>query len=331
MLNHSRKRALRETAANWLLRLREIEADHPDWARFERWLLENAAHREAYSEMERIWGKLDSPQELDLLADGLKQRKQRLKGARTKSAIAILSVMFFAVLGVQGYQHWQAQPLAHIAAVGRSGTISTQQLEDGSTLTLNARSELEITFYRDKRLAKLTRGEVIFDVAPDQKRPFIVDSGTTKVTVLGTRFAVNRLKALVRVSVDHGRVRVESQDANGIVDAQALTITNGEVAEVRGNQAPIKVDRPASDAFSFASGVITFNKAELPEIAETLSRYSQYPIELQSADNLHNHVSARIKAKNVNLFLNGLPDLAPVTIQQQPERTLIIGKQANQK
>lgn len=331
MIHKNHKRALRETAANWMLRLREIEADHPDRGRFERWLLESEAHREAYSEMERIWSKLDSSQELDLLAHGLKQRKQRLKGSRMKSAIAIVSVMAFAFLGLRGYQHWQAQPLAHIAAVGRAGTISSQQLEDGSQFTLNARSELEITFYRDKRLVKLTRGEVIFDVAPDQNRPFIVDSGAAKVTVLGTRFAVNRLTALVRVSVDHGRVQVESQDANGITDAQALTITNGEVAEVRANQAPFKVDRPASDAFSFANGVITFNKAELPEIAETLSRYSTHPIELQSADNLHNHVSARIKARNVNLFLDGLPDLAPVTIQQQPERTLIIGKQTNQK
>lgn len=330
-MNKAQKRTLRETAANWLFRLQEIEDDHPDRSRFERWLLESHAHQEAYTEMERIWKKLDSPQQLSLLTDGLKQRKHLLSGNRIKSAITTLSMILFASVGFYSYQQWQAQPLSHIAAVGRAGTISNQQLEDGSKLTFSAKSELDITYYRDKRLVKLKRGEVIFEVARDESRPFIVDSGAAKVTVLGTRFAVNRLKALVRVSVDHGKVQVDAQDAKGVIYGQPLILTNGQVAEVNGSDSPIKVDRPASDGFSFEQSVITFTKAELPEIAETLSRYYPHPVELQSADRVHTHVSARIKTRNVGLFLSGLPDLAPVTIKQEPNRTIIVGQQMTQK
>ncbi|EUJ10295.1 Fe2+-dicitrate sensor, membrane component [Methylophilaceae bacterium 11] len=331
MINKIQKRTLRETAANWLFRLQEIEADHPDRGRFERWLLESHAHQEAYTEMERIWQKLDSPQQLGLLTDGLRERKHRLSGSRVKSAITTLSVILFASVGFYTYQQWQDQPLSHVAAVGRAGTISNQQLEDGSKLTFSAKSELDITYYRDKRLVKLKRGDVIFEVARDEGRPFVVDSGTAKVTVLGTRFAVNRLKNLVRVSVDHGKVQVDAQDVNGTLYGKPLILTNGQVAEVNGYHSPIKVERAASDGFSFEQGVITFNKAELPEIAETLSRYYQQPVELQSADYIYTHLSARIKTRNVDLFLSGLPDLAPVTIKHESNRTVILGQQINQK
>lgn len=331
MLNKAQKKSLRETAANWLFRLQEIEADHPDRGRFERWLLESHSHQEAYTEMERIWSKLDSPEQLNRLTDGLKERKQQLNGSRIKTVITTLSVMLFAFIGFNGYQHWQAQPLAHIAAIGREGTITKQELDDGSRLTLSAKSDLDITYYRDKRLVKLNSGEVIFEVARDENRPFIVDSGTTKVTVLGTRFAVNRLKTLVRVSVDHGKVQVESQDINGTVFGQPIILTNGQVAEVKGHDLPIRTDRPALDGFSFEQGMITFNKADLPEIAETLSRYRTDPVDLQSADNVHTHVSARIKIRNMNLFLNGLPELAPVSVHHEPGRTVITGKKVSQK
>lgn len=331
MLSKAQKKTLRETAANWLFRLQEIEADHPDRTRFERWLLESRNHQEAYIEMERIWKKLDSPEQLNLLTDGLKERKQQIHSSRIKASITALGIMLFTVIGFNGYQHWQSQPLAHIAAIGRDGTITKQALDDGSKLTLSAKSDLDITYYRDKRVVKLKRGEVIFEVARDENRPFIVDSGTTKVTVLGTRFAVNRLKELVRVSVDHGKVRVESQDINGITFGKPMILTDDQVAEVKGAESPVKVGRPAADGFGFEQGMITFYKADLPEIAETLSRYRTDPVELQIADNIHTHLSARIKLRNLNLFLNGMPELAPVTIKQEPGRTIITEKKNSQK
>lgn len=329
MINQHQRRALRETAANWFFKLQEMEADHPERSRFERWLMESQSHRDAYSEIEELWGKLDSPQVLNTLSDGLKQRKQRIKLGKVKSTMTAMSLVVCAWLGVSSYQHWQAQPLSHIAAVGKTGTISIQKLQDGSKLTLNANTALNITYYRDKRLAQLKQGEAIFDVAPDASRPFIVDAGSTRVTVLGTRFAVNRLRALVRVSVDHGSVSVEAADLPAS-SGHALILHNGQVAEVSNHNSPVLVDRPAADAFSFAQGLITFNKADLPEIAETLSRYSLSPIELQSVDGIHTHVSARIKARNVQTFIHGLPDLAPVKIQQEKE-SIVIEVQPRQK
>src|SRR5690606_25450933 len=106
-------------------------------------------------------------------------------------------------------------------------------------------------YYRDKRVAVLNKGEVIFDVAHDPERPFIVDSGHAQITVLGTYFAVNRLNQLVRISVDHGRVSVEAHHPDGNLRFEPLILSDGEVAEVEAGNRPVKVNRNAQDAFGF--------------------------------------------------------------------------------
>ena len=115
----------------------------------------------------------------------------------------------------------------------------------------SANSELDIIFYRHQRVVHIKRGEAIFDVTKDSERPFIVQTAQAKVTVLGTRFAVNQLTNRVRVSVDHGQVQVARADG-----AQAsLLLRNGDVVEIVANSAPKHVNRNAADGFGFAQGL----------------------------------------------------------------------------
>ncbi|MBT2557088.1 FecR family protein [Hymenobacter sp. ISL-91] len=63
------------------------------------------------------------------------------------------------------------------------------QLPDGSRVWLNADSRLEfpVAFGRRRRVVQLT-GEAYFEVAKDAARPFEVEAGAARVTVLGTHF-----------------------------------------------------------------------------------------------------------------------------------------------
>ena len=329
MHSQSRKKALRETAAIWFYRLQNMEMDHPDRSRFEAWLLENPAHQAAYQEVERVSQKLSSIHEVDQLSAALKHQNKTKRSSRLKTTVTALSVFLFASVGLVGYQHWQAQPVLHMAAISNVREIKTQQLEDGSKIIINSKSDLEITYYRDKRVAKLKRGEVIFEVARDENRPFIVDSGTTKVTVLGTRFAVNHLKNLVRVSVDHGRVRVESQDSAGNVLAQPVILNGHQVAEVIQHSQPRKVDRAYEDGFSFEEGIISFDNADLTEIAETIARYRVQPIIVSAVDGNETRISARVSVGNIEGFLNRLPKLMPVSLKHESDKTIITGQKKN--
>ncbi len=111
----------------------------------------------------------------------------------------------------------------------------------------------------------------------DPSRPFIIDSGDARVTVLGTHFAVNRLSSLVRVSVKQGRVRVETQDADANSLFAPIVLRDGEVQKYSRGRPPRRIQRQAADALHVSARCDRFRLGRLDEIAETLSPTTQLP------------------------------------------------------
>jgi transmembrane sensor len=321
------KKTLRETAISWFLRMQDAEWDHPDRTKFEAWLMMSPIHQIAYEEVAKTWGVFDSTEDLKSLDAAMEQKafldKKKRSNKITQSIGSLLAITLIAFASLFAYRSWQAQPIMEVVKVADIGQIKNEVLDDGTKLNLNANSEVEITYFRDRRVAKLKRGEVIFDVARDESRPFIVDSGYGRITVLGTKFAVNRLQKLIRVSVDHGKVQVDAVDAAGASLSAPLVITNGQVAEVHQNHPAKRTNQLASDAFSFTEGIITFDKAGLEEIAETLSRYRQPQVSVQMPLTSDAEITAVINKQDVEKFIGNLPNMASVDIEKSPNQTLI--------
>jgi transmembrane sensor len=321
---------LQKDAARWFMRMRDAEPDHPDRSRFEAWLLSDPAHANEYAAFAETWEDFDSTPKLQSLAQAMRNKKDRLDAQRSRlekiTKRGVLGLMLLAVSGLFGHQmwrEWRDQPLMELASVTGIGQIGRQTLEDGTQLVLNADTSVRITYYRNKRQIVMERGEVIFDVARDPKRPFVVESGQARVTVLGTRFAVNRLEHLVRVSVDHGRVKVESQHPHGDTFPGHVILTDGQVAEVWQGDEPRLVQRSASDAFSFQNGAVVFQHASLGEIAETLSRYRSKPLLATRGTTLSQNVTAVVQIREIEDFLKLLPRIAPVRIEEAASGTRI--------
>ena len=96
-------------------------------------------------------------------------------------------------------------------------------LEDGSVITLNTDSEVSVRFTHSNRDIRLVRGEALFDVAKDAKRPFTVDANGTSVRAVGTSFTVSLLPDRpVEVLVREGVVEIgRSGDSSPPVRAAA--------------------------------------------------------------------------------------------------------------
>lgn len=317
----------KQAAIQWFLRMQHAEVEDSERSRFESWLMESSANQEAYSEVARLWDSFDSPVALETLATAMEQKNYFNKLERShrfkKTAAGVLGALTLGIGSIFAYQFWQSQPVMQLAAQTELGDIKSQRLEDGTLLTMNTGTDIEVSYYRDHRLVKLKRGEAIFEVARDESRPFIVDSGSARVSVLGTRFAVNRMQKLIRISVDHGLVKVEKQDSQNETSTPIM-LHNGEVAEVRADAAnPLKTTRQATDAFTFEKGVITFDQAGIDEIAETLSRYRKVPVIAQSDTGNNHQITAVIKSQSIETFLRQLPNMAPVKVVTTPEQTLI--------
>jgi transmembrane sensor len=76
-------------------------------------------------------------------------------------------------------------------------------------VTLNKRSLLSYPekFKGNKREVVL-KGEAFFNVSPDKKKPFIIYTGETEITVVGTSFNVKSIEGTIEVVVETGIVRV---------------------------------------------------------------------------------------------------------------------------
>lgn len=332
--------SLSEMAARWYLRMRE-HAHNPrasEHHAFEQWLADDPRHSAEYDSIARAMQQLESPESLSRLAEAAEQQAFLANEARRKTKqrrlAQLMVVCFICVAGFfshQQYQAWQAKPTMQMAAQNPVGQIVTKTLDDGTKVTLSAKSDMEITYYRHQRHVLLKEGEAIFEVTKDADRPFVVETDTAKITVLGTRFAVNRLQELVRVSVDHGRVRVEptleqATHESGVGPTEnplrtSREITNGQVAEVYPNHTMVLVNRPASDAFAFLNGRLVFDRADINEVAYTVSRYRLKPVQAQGRQ--VRNISADINIQDIDQFLRGLPNIAPVKLQETPQYTLL--------
>lgn len=324
--NHTDK--LREVAIGWFIRIKEAEADDPVRSKFEQWLMASVAHQQAYADVTKVWASFDSPRDLEKLADIADQEaffQQSARARKIKNVIAgALAAVAIGMSGLLAFQTWHAQPVMQMVAQVETGKIQSQRLEDGTLMTMNTGTDIEVTYYRDRRLVTLKRGEAIFEVARDEGRPFIIDSGKARITVLGTRFAVNRLHKLVRVSVDHGTVKVEPQHPATASQARPLILHDGEVAEVKQDATTVtRSHHQAADAFAFEKGMIIFEEADLDEIAETLSRYRKLPLLAEPPVSGKVHISSMLKTNAIETFIHQMPEMAPVHIVPTTKATLI--------
>ena len=315
----SAHKKISETAARWFIRMQEAAPDAPERSQFEAWLMQHPLHQQEYASISDAWQGIDSMSDLQAMAQGKQAdvffKQNERKKSRQKLAGTVASVVAAICIGWAGlhqYQAWQSTPTLQLAAQTTTAQLSTQTLDDGSRVTLNANSRIEIKYYRNQRHIDLLQGEAVFEVQRDTNRPFVVETDRIKVTVLGTRFAVNKLSRLERVSVDHGKVEVASKTSN-----EKIILQNNQVAEMQQSRLQTRNNVSAHDYFQFTTGILVFNQAALTEIAETLTRYNPTPI---LADGLStDHISAVVAIKDSNSFISTLPHIANVRVHRSPE------------
>jgi transmembrane sensor len=124
----------------------------------------------------------------------------------------------------------------YATAVGERRTLT---LEDGSTVELNSRSRIRVRFAKSQRDVELLEGQVLFHVAKDSSRPFVVHSDTLSVRAVGTKFDVNRKTTGTTVTVVEGRVAVYEEG----ISAPGTAITPSEINTKEAARPPAPASR----------------------------------------------------------------------------------------
>ena len=185
-------------------------------------------------------------------------------------------------------------------------------LSDGSTLTLDADSRVEVDYGRQRRDLRLVRGRAQFDVAHDPLRPFAVAVDGRMVVATGTRFSVEKLSSRFQVELYQGRVSIMAPARPG---AQALetALTAGQSASAGpGAHDPVKVSVLSGDVGAdWRQGSLVFDDEPLSTAIERVGRYTDMTLRVAEGAGAV-RISGVFRAGDIDAFVEGVTSVSPV-------------------
>ncbi|MFU2328945.1 FecR family protein [Pseudomonas sp. NFX98] len=309
---------VRDEAARWFVRLQEPAVDVDAHRQFETWLDEHPQHRNEFELLQGLWKAADlvPSARLRALCEEAPARSKRRPILRYAVAASVVAV----ALGL-GLFSGLNQPSPYTAEFSTAlGERRHVALPDGSVVDLDSRSRIQVRFEKNRRGVELTEGEAMFSVQHDTSRPFVVESGSGKVTVTGTRFDVRHGSTDTRVVVEQGTVKVQGRSAADN-DFVSLTAGMGTHVDAGGKVVPAYAVNPA-ELTAWRSGKLVFNNASLSDVAEQVSRYRDKPLKVGNAAVGNLHLTSVFKSDNTDALLKALPSILPVAV-----RTLDDGSQ----
>lgn len=309
---------VRDEAAQWFVRLQEPAIDVDARRQFETWLDEHPQHRIEFELLQGLWKAADlvPAARLKALCDDAPARSQRRPLVRYAVAASVLAVALGLGL-FSGLNRPSPYTAEFSTALGERRHVA---LPDGSVVDLDSRSRIQVRFEKNRRGIELIEGEAMFSVEHDTGRPFVVETGTGKVTVTGTRFDVRRDTAQTRVVVEQGTVKVQGRSAAD-EDFISLSAGLGTHVDAQGKVAAAYAVNPA-ELTAWRSGKLVFNNASLADVAEQVSRYRDKPLKVGSAAVGNLRLTSVFKSDNTDALLKALPNILPVAV-----RTLDDGSQ----
>lgn len=198
-----------------------------------------------------------------------------------------------------------------------AGLITESILSDGTKVFLNAGSKLEIINYQKEERRVKINGEAYFDVARDEKRPFIVETGIIKVKVLGTAFNVNESEN--SVVLVRGSVQVVPEFNGG--ENHNCILTPGQRLIIDPDNRSTNIEEVnIEDYTSWINGYLKFDSIPIVDVIMKLQDYYSITIDTSSLRGASFQISGKLDLRvRVDTALVNLEFLAPVNFEKIAE------------
>lgn len=286
-----------EIAARWVVRAHARPLSEQEQAELKAWLDLDPRHRGAYVRALAQWIDLDRLATLRgptarFPRDFSPTRVERETGLLvSRRNLLAAGVAAFTVMG--GGLSWLFRNRGVEHYVSEIGNVRRISLSDGSMIVLNTDTEVFVRLTERARDIELVRGEVLFEVAHDSTRPFVVNANGMLVKAVGTAFAVRLDTERVGVTVTEGVVEV-SEPVTVAASKAATTMAShtesqrisrrvsaNERVVVAPTQAPevqsIAVEE-ATRQLAWVGGMVAFNGETLQTAVNEINRHNHRKI-----------------------------------------------------
>lgn len=314
-----RDREQAEAAALWCIRLSEGDMAEEEWRAFEAWLTEDG-HDALIQDAAMIWHASevigDQPEIVALRSQALTayQKAGRHRWRVTDHALgrwAGMTAMLMLALATTLFWYVN-RPSEYATGIGER---QVAMLDDGSRLSLDAATNVEVRMKEAARQVELVAGRAKFDVAKDPLRPFTVAAGDKLVVAVGTSFSVELVGDEVRVILYEGQVEVRDRsDRNASATRRRqMMVAGSELVEAIGSNRPAQVTRPdLSQSLSWEQGMINFDREPLADAIVRVNRYSVRQIRLADPALGAIAIDGVYRTGDVDAFIEGVTALHPV-------------------
>ncbi|QKF59740.1 FecR family protein [Aliarcobacter lanthieri] len=200
------------------------------------------------------------------------------------------------------------------------------ELPDGSNIFLDAKTNLEIEFYNGKRFVNLVNGRVMFEVAKDETRPFIIKSDDISIEVVGTKFEVIHKEDITTINVEDGKVKTyyskylfDKQNQAILTKAQSLSYKNdiGAISQIK----DIEIEKIAL----WINNKIFLDKTKLKDAIEEFSKYNDVLVNYSSKDIENYLITGEFSSTQLDIFLKTITKIYPLKVDKK-DKELNISK-----
>lgn len=257
-----------DEALSWLVRINKQTITDAEQQAFLHWLNTSSLNQAAYIKAEQIWA-----QGKHYAAASVRQ-PVTIEWRNLAIACSLLLVVLV------GFFLYPAKTQHYETFLGQQKVI---ELDDGSRITLNTKTQVEVIYAEKKREIHLTQGEAFFDVEPDANRPFDVVVKAGVVRVLGTHFSVKSMAEDALVQVESGRVALGKKPLFASAFQTNLVLHDNQGQSFVRLEKGLDVEsvNPAS-AFAWRNKRLVYQSLPLKEVIADLNRYIKHPIVIKN-------------------------------------------------
>jgi ferric-dicitrate binding protein FerR (iron transport regulator) len=263
----------------------------------EIWISENSDY---YQEFEKLWtlsrktsayDQFDEKKALTLVKNRLysERKVNHIKFYRAVAAIALIIIITAALFL---FLNSPEEKMLTAEAINSQLKID---LSDGTTVELNKGSILNYPelFSGDFRNVTLA-GEAFFKVATDTGHPFVITSGNTVITVLGTSFCVSGNKNKTEIVVETGKVK-----ACAVNNPDDMVIINpGEKAINNGNQI-IKSKNSDPNYLAWKTKILIFDRTDISNVFQCIEKTYACSVEINDQSILNLQLTATFENQSI--------------------------------
>lgn len=335
---HSSQDQIRAAAADWFARLQAEPANAEVQSDFAAWRNSDPQHALAYAQCCAVWELTQGLRDNEAISAELQELRANapasdpatesiagdsksanawwLNSVKLTAAAAVLLVglVFF-------FSYQQPQVDIYSTGVGEQKTIA---LSDGSSVTLNTRSRIAVSYSKGLRKLTLENGEAYFVVAKDANRPFDVWVDGHRVRAVGTEFNVGLIDWVVNVDVTEGVVEFFTEADS---DRASASLAVGQAVRLgKGKRIPLKTQADLAHINAWQAQKIYFNERPLSQAVREYNRYLKQQLVVVDEELNHEKITGIFYQNDLDAFIFSLEHALNARVERQGQYIFIMRK-----